>query len=670
MANDKSLKLTLFRLGDKPDKTFSIRVFPSSKVAELIPEIKRGYEQLATGGTLSGIALYQVDTWIKQLSELEDPPESSYPLILINSVEDYWPGPEHINVWNVHILIKAQVVEIQPREESAEPVSPSEIEQLASRQDETAEEFRDIPSASVAARPEEFREQQEGEAPIYNGRPFGRTGIPIELFHPAFNIFATRLKQTENLSASQYTHVEKFMFSSQAFHLSDSHRWCETKSLVASAIGYPVHPDETFSNQSGGVVLLTDTKSGRKPYGAFIEISAEMGVGDFDLSVKGAESYATCWSQEQMTALSGPACFVIFLLTTARVLDDRAQTSYALSFIDHLHRGSLDLCVRRRRHPQQNQRQMRVVRIFDAITATLAALEEYYTPFINPETISINHQRFFPHMRWVQTTDGPIHFSYKRRLGEPDFLRSLFEAITEDGRRIMRVVRIFDAITATLAALEEYYTPFINPETISINHQRFFPHMRWVQTTDGPIHFSYKCRLGEPDFLRSLFEAITEDGRRIVVKFTESYHLEAHKLLADRSLAPTLLSLHAEPVGGNLLMVVMELSGTSLDRYLASHPKLDRSKLDRVRTDVQDALEILHAHNLVFGDLRTPNVLVTRAMRGQLVDFDWCGFQGEARYPIGINQNRDLGWAVGVEKGSLMFKVHDKLMLKRLFLVG
>ncbi|KAL5632279.1 hypothetical protein ACGC1H_000325 [Rhizoctonia solani] len=584
MANsDNSFELNCLLLGDQ-NTTFSIRVLSSFKVAELIPEIKRGYDKLATGGTLSGIALYQVGIPAASLAGLEAPPKDSYALTLINSVEDYWPDSKQVYEGCIQILIKAQAVAIQPREESGKPDSEpsSQLEQLEARQDEIAEEYRET-SAVSSTHFDHFPWQQiEGDTPIYNGRPVNRTASPIELFHPAFDMFASRLEQTENLSPSQYKAVEELMFCSQDFHSGDSSRWSTIKGLVADAIHYQVDQDKTLHNESGGVVVLTDEESGHKPYGALIEVADEIGTGNFDPSIKGAHSYARCWSQEQMSrfrqATPCPSLIISIVGPWLCVL--------GAVYLEHVVVQPLTDYIWLGRHPQQSRRQMRVTRVFDAITATIATLEKYYTSFVKPDsTLSIDHQRFFPYIRSVQSPDGLIHFSYKRRLGT--------------------------------------------------------------------------------ETMRSLFEATADDGRRLVIKFSDSYHFEAHKLLADRSLAPKLVSQRAEPVGGDLLMVVMELSGTSLDRYLSTHPGLDRSTLDRVRTDVQDALEILHAHNLVFGDLRQPNVLVTQALRGQLVDFDWCGVQGQARYPIGINTG--LCWPVGVEKGSLMFKQHDKLMLRRLF---
>ncbi len=86
--------------------------------------------------------------------------------------------------------------------------------------------------------------------------------------------------------------------------------------------------------------------------------------------------------------------------------------------------------------------------------------------------------------------------------------------------------------------------------------------------------------------------------------------------------------------------------------------------MEKVRSQVRKAIELLHGHNFVFGDLRLPNVMVTRDMKVRLIDFDWAGVDGQARYPLLISEG--IGWPEGVEALALMTREHDLDMLKRL----
>jgi serine/threonine protein kinase len=81
--------------------------------------------------------------------------------------------------------------------------------------------------------------------------------------------------------------------------------------------------------------------------------------------------------------------------------------------------------------------------------------------------------------------------------------------------------------------------------------------------------------------------------------------------------------------------------------------------------EVKEAIMLLHSKNLVFGDLCPPNILVKDG-KVMIIDFDWCGKAGNACYPAELNLERELGWPLGVQPGSIMQKEHDLFMLKKL----
>lgn len=49
-----------------------------------------------------------------------------------------------------------------------------------------------------------------------------------------------------------------------------------------------------------------------------------------------------------------------------------------------------------------------------------------------------------------------------------------------------------------------------------------------------------------------------------------------------------------------------------------------------------------------------------------LVDFDWCGKVGEARYPVDINLDGEIDWHKGVVRGGKLEIEHDLYLLKAL----
>ena len=94
---------------------------------------------------------------------------------------------------------------------------------------------------------------------------------------------------------------------------------------------------------------------------------------------------------------------------------------------------------------------------------------------------------------------------------------------------------------------------------------------------------------------------------------------------------------------------------TAADRY---H---DQPLLTNVIEQLSTALDILHSHNLVFGDLRKPNIMIKSDNVTQLVDFDWSGVHNQARYPVHLS--RDVKWPKGVHSYRTLPKQHDRDML-------
>ncbi|KAK0490450.1 hypothetical protein IW261DRAFT_13590 [Armillaria novae-zelandiae] len=83
--------------------------------------------------------------------------------------------------------------------------------------------------------------------------------------------------------------------------------------------------------------------------------------------------------------------------------------------------------------------------------------------------------------------------------------------------------------------------------------------------------------------------------------------------------------------------------------------------------DLERALNILHAEGLVFGDLRRRNIMIIPEDNTvRLIDFDWAGKENEARYPIHLNQSKEVKWADGVGSYGKIDKTHDLDMLNLL----
>jgi len=81
--------------------------------------------------------------------------------------------------------------------------------------------------------------------------------------------------------------------------------------------------------------------------------------------------------------------------------------------------------------------------------------------------------------------------------------------------------------------------------------------------------------------------------------------------------------------------------------------------------NVQTILSHLHDNDLVFGDVRSANIMITRNHKVKFVDFDWAGKAGVSCYPLLLSQQ--IQWPDGVGDGlAVMEKQHDLDMLTRL----
>lgn len=150
-----------------------------------------------------------------------------------------------------------------------------------------------------------------------------------------------------------------------------------------------------------------------------------------------------------------------------------------------------------------------------------------------------------------------------------------------------------------------------------------------------------------------------ELGKQVVVKFTRRYGVEAHKVLSDARLAPKLYG--AYPVQDNHFMVVMDkVEGKTVH-------DLDESEIRKEKkfcASLRKAVRLLHESNLVHGDLRGPNIMVSKG-EAQVIDFDWAGPSGQAKYPVCMSNMPGL-WDPDVAPGGVMFKKHDTYLIDRI----
>ena len=225
-----------------------------------------------------------------------------------------------------------------------------------------------------------------------------------------------------------------------------------------------------------------------------------------------------------------------------------------------------------------------------------------------------------------------------------------------DSTRQVFAARLFTALKSAILSLEKYYQAL----ALGLPRSKVKAHPFITEYGADKIKFTYSSRLAIENKYRLLYRATLDNvpNSPIIVKFVQRYNADAHRLLAAEGLAP---KLHYSSTDDNVrygkrFMIVME--------YIELKPFSGRLTEQQYKC-VKDAIGILHSNQLVFGDLRRPNILVGNDT-AMLVDFDWCGKSGEARYPPEINRDPSMGWPHDVGPDCLMYLHHDDYMLNRL----
>lgn len=182
-----------------------------------------------------------------------------------------------------------------------------------------------------------------------------------------------------------------------------------------------------------------------------------------------------------------------------------------------------------------------------------------------------------------------------------------------------------------------------NVATDDLSAGAIFP--QWTCFTVNGMEFSltYKQRLTR-HFDRTVFLATMmvegsvtgSSSESVVVKFCDTYSKDAQQLLANHNLAPTLHYCGFEH-SLDMWVVAMQHVHHQNSDYSGDNPLVSSDDTESLKS----AINLLHDHGLVHGDLRWPNVLLRKPKGVCVIDFEWAGLGGEVFYPTDVSRELD-----------------------------
>ncbi|CAG8636381.1 5837_t:CDS:2 [Funneliformis mosseae] len=225
---------------------------------------------------------------------------------------------------------------------------------------------------------------------------------------------------------------------------------------------------------------------------------------------------------------------------------------------------------------------------------------------------------------------------------------------TVDYTQLTQIARIFTALRKSFRSLVDYCAKLQpNSYDITSDTKIYFP----FPTTFNDVSFTYTL------YIKPLILAAKAKNQKIIVKFVQRYNVDAHNLCARENGSPNLLEVQDNVIFGWKIIIMESVNGNPLNMI----KDLTIEEKSNIKGYIKHLIDILHENDIVFGDLRSNNVLYDRdSRRIFLIDFDWAGRHNVDKYPPFMNHSDDINWPQGVEEGKLMKKEHDLHFLNTL----
>lgn len=156
------------------------------------------------------------------------------------------------------------------------------------------------PSPSKGAYVKLFRKLQE-KNPIYNGRPAENSGVPVGLYHDAFNTFQAHLDRRDLPRSPSifYKNVAKILDCFADIYADETSRSGKIMPLLTSILGHPIDVVTQPGVSSDGVIKVSCGEFAAFP--AIVEMKNEIGTGNSDPYNQAGLAYRKYWADKKRT---------------------------------------------------------------------------------------------------------------------------------------------------------------------------------------------------------------------------------------------------------------------------------------------------------------------------------------------------------------------------------
>ncbi|KAF9429855.1 hypothetical protein BGZ76_001088 [Entomortierella beljakovae] len=414
-------KTELFCILDGDSSPFNVKLEADATIDDLKNAIKEDKSPLLDDIRANELLLFQVAIPDEGTQVNLNKVDSPRPLVSATAEISEVFGTSQAKK-TIHVIVQrpsAAVVTSTPAADTtiSNPSPPQDPEEskrqkLFETREQSFQAGIDTSSPCSAAKPSRFSEQQE-KNPIFNGRPFAKTGPPIALLHTVFGEFLRDINDANlPLTDDRIKLTENFVWSSTDLYRYEKARMTTVKEILEEFFGDAMDAvcGGSYSRSNG--VLLTSVGD-QQVYRLILVGRNEIGVGGCDPTVQLAQYYRTCWSQTNTVLFRGNCCCPTFWIAIA----GSWMCILGAVYLDVPIVQPLTPFVSLTSTPYHNANLSYIARVLEALRLGLTRLENFYS---QSQTNGNNSaQLMFPHLRSFTAADGTVTwFDYESQLTE------------------------------------------------------------------------------------------------------------------------------------------------------------------------------------------------------------------------------------------------------------